>query len=115
LFEGLNVVPDFRHVPNPVSVELHRVHIVRDYGLACRRIHGTRAGLRTVEHSERRDDAAPIVGRERLQFVATIREWRQQVLIQSVYPCSVPISASASAWQEKVASSWQYGAHSVQP
>jgi hypothetical protein len=102
----MQVIPDLRHVPDPVTIELHRVHVVGCDGLARRRVYRPWAGLGSVEHSEGCDHRATFIGREGFQLVVAVRErhWSEPVEVFSggqrfVVPVSPFESATDTAGQ----------------
>src|SRR5262249_24096078 len=74
LLQGQTGMPDLRHVPNPVSLEFHHVHVVGLQALAGR---GTRTAWPLVGREEdavRADVLTLLVRGERFELVASVRE-----------------------------------------
>src|SRR5262249_38516710 len=65
-------VPDLRHVPDFVSVEVHNVHVVGFHALAGGWARTTRASVRAQKDTVRGDVLAVGIGSKGLQLVAAI-------------------------------------------
>jgi hypothetical protein len=64
LLQGVRIIPDLRHVPDPAAVELHDVHVLRSHAPAGRRDGTTLACVRAVKHGETDDVAACVIDGE---------------------------------------------------
>src|SRR5467141_825380 len=78
LLHGQARMPDLRHVPDLVAVEVHHVHVVRFRALSGRGAGAAVAGMRPGEDAVRTDALAPLVGGKRLQVVSSVGNERQQ-------------------------------------
>src|SRR5277367_6611965 len=80
LFHGPSCMPDLRHVPDLLAVELHHVYIVRLEALAGRWAGTTRSGMSAGEDSVSTDVLPFVIGGERLHLVSPVENGRQQPL-----------------------------------
>jgi hypothetical protein len=84
-------VPDLRHVPDLVAVELHDVDVVRRHLFARWREGPPRAGVGAMKDGIGRDVAPILVSREGNEFVVAVRHEAQQashpiaVLLQALH------------------------------
>src|SRR5580698_4671280 len=76
LLHGPSRMPDLRHMPDLLAVELHHVHIVRLHALAGRWAGATLSGLSAREDGVCADALAFVIGGERLHFVSPVGNGR---------------------------------------
>jgi hypothetical protein len=77
---GESSMPNLRHVPDLIPVELHHIHIVCLHPLAGWWTGATLASMHTREDAVRTDTLALIIRGKGLEFIASVRDKRQQAL-----------------------------------
>jgi len=108
-------MPDLRHVPDLVPVELHHIHIVRVHTLASWRTGATRASMcrRETAYAQTLSRSSSVANDLSAYRPSGINV--SNPFIQSVYCCKVRVSASGSACAENAAPGSQYSLHPSHP
>src|SRR5437867_1488686 len=95
LFHGQSSMPDLRHVPNLLTLEIHHIHIVCLHALASWWAGATLASMSARKDAIRTDALPLIISAEGLQFISSVRNEGQQTL----HPVGVLLKVlHASKW-----------------
>lgn len=78
--QGESCMPDFRHVPDLVALELHHIHIGGVHALARGRAGATLTRMRARKDAVGTDVLPLFIRGQRLEVIASVRYDREQVL-----------------------------------